>query len=66
MLRRNLPKPRSSSISMAFSWSAGRTCWSFLGLEPSCIATLGMTPGYGHQGIYQLFATVSGLKDIAS
>ena len=26
------------------NWSAGRTCWSFLGLEPSCAGTLGITP----------------------
>ena len=26
------------------SWPASRTCWSFLGLEPSCTGTLGMTP----------------------
>ena len=38
----DLPKPRSSNISMARSWSDGRACWSFLGLEPSCTGTLGM------------------------
>ena len=51
---------------MAFNWSAGLTCWSFLGLEPYCTGTLGIVPLAMDQGIYQLPASISGLKHIAS
>ena len=50
---------------MAFSWSAGLLVlpWpgAFLHRYVGHDA-----PGDGHQGIYQLFATISGLKHIAS
>jgi hypothetical protein len=63
----DLPKPRSNSISMAFSWSAGRTCWFFPWPGASLHRHVGHDgPGDAYQGIYQLLATTSALEHITS